>query len=214
MWSLASRSSRSLAPDSSSGCCTALLCPAALRSRTPQTSYCPSRSPAQVRWPRIPRCVHVAAPCSCTAQLHERQVSPVAAFDCCAEHAIVWENSHWSCWCLPCQHNVPLRAGLLWFNREGSGIWDLSVADAWPQPHLAAGDLERPRLPSTLGLATTRPHTGGRDWLLRAGAFVLPRQPSAEEGGYSGHFHGNDLRSYAWSDAATLPDPLTGADFS
>ena len=117
-------------------------------------------------------------------------------------------------WCLPCQRAVPLRAGLLWFNREGLGIWDLSVADAWPQPQSSAGTPDRPRLLSTLGLATTRPTAGSQDWLLRAGAFVLPRQPSVEEGGYSGHFHGNDLRSYAWSDAATVPDPVSGGDFS
>ena len=107
---------------------------------------------------------------------------------------------------------VPVRAGLLWFNREGLGIWDLSLADAWPPQQSSAGDSDQPRLPSTLGLASARPHVGSHDWLLRAGAFALPKQPTAEEGGYLGHFHGNDLRSYTWSDAATLPDPLSGAD--
>ena len=80
-----------------------------------------------------------------------------------------------------------------------------------PPPESSTTEPANPRLPSTLGLATAKPREGSHDWLLRAGAFVLPEQPPADSEEAGGHgFHGNDLRCYSWSDAATLPDPHSG----
>ena len=89
-----------------------------------------------------------------------------------------------------------MRAGLLWLNREGLGIWDLSLADRWPSPpQSSTGESDDSRLPRTLGL-TTASRATSYEWLLRAGAFTLSQQPAAAEGGDAYAFHGNDLRRY------------------